>query len=80
MCAGLVSATLLKPLGLKIPMAAVYGYFNSSPMRKALNISPNVLMELLVFVGNTRPDSLDRKLAHAASSLALTSGAEIKHN
>jgi D-amino-acid dehydrogenase len=33
MCAGLASAQLLRPLGLKIPMAAVYGYSLSAPIR-----------------------------------------------
>jgi D-amino-acid dehydrogenase len=33
MCAGLASTPLLRPLGLKIPMAAVYGYSLSAPIR-----------------------------------------------
>ena len=33
MCAGLASAQLLRPLGLRIPMAAVYGYSLSAPIR-----------------------------------------------
>ncbi|MGH8847200.1 MAG: FAD-dependent oxidoreductase, partial [Polaromonas sp.] len=37
MCAGLASAQLLRPLGLKIPMAAVYGYSISAPIREPLN-------------------------------------------
>ena len=35
MCAGLASAQLLRPLGLKIPMAAVYGYSLTAPIREA---------------------------------------------
>ena len=45
MCAGLASATLLKPLGLKIPMAAVYGYSISAPIREALNAPRSGLMD-----------------------------------
>ena len=35
MCAGLASAQLLRPLGLKIPLAAVYGYSLSAPIRES---------------------------------------------
>ena len=45
MCAGLASAALLKPLGLKIPMAAVYGYSISAPIREALNAPRSALMD-----------------------------------
>ena len=45
MCAGLASGTLLKPLGLKIPMAAVYGYSISAPIREALNAPRSALMD-----------------------------------
>ena len=45
MCAGLASAVLLKPLGLKIPMAAVYGYSISAPIREALNAPRSALMD-----------------------------------
>lgn len=45
MCAGLESAALLKPLGLKIPMAAVYGYSISAPIREALNAPRSALMD-----------------------------------
>ena len=41
MCAGLASAALLRPLGLKIPMAAVYGYSLSAPIREPLNATSN---------------------------------------
>lgn len=44
-CAGLASAALLKPLGLKIPMAAVYGYSISAPIREALNAPRSALMD-----------------------------------
>ena len=44
-CAGLASAKLLKPLGLKIPMAAVYGYSISAPIREPLNAPRSALMD-----------------------------------
>ena len=45
MCAGLASAALLKPLGLKIPMVAVYGYSISAPIRETLNAPRSALMD-----------------------------------
>ena len=45
MCAGLASSTLLKPLGLRIPMAAVYGYSISAPIREPLNAPRSALMD-----------------------------------
>ena len=45
LCAGLASAQLLKPLGLKIPMIAVYGYSISAPIREALNAPRSSLMD-----------------------------------
>lgn len=45
MCAGLASARLLKPLGLKIPMVAVYGYSISTPVREPLNAPRSALMD-----------------------------------
>ncbi|RYX93720.1 MAG: FAD-dependent oxidoreductase [Comamonadaceae bacterium] len=45
MCAGLASAALLRPLGLKIPMAAVYGYSISAPIREPLNAPRSALMD-----------------------------------
>ena len=45
MCAGLASAALLKPLDLKIPMAAVYGYSISAPIREPLNAPRSALMD-----------------------------------
>ncbi len=45
MCAGLASAALLKPLGLNIPMAAVYGYSISAPIREPLNAPRSALMD-----------------------------------
>jgi D-amino-acid dehydrogenase len=45
MCAGAESAALLKPLGLKIPMAAVYGYSISAPIREPLNAPRSAVMD-----------------------------------
>ncbi|MES2510623.1 MAG: D-amino acid dehydrogenase [Pseudomonadota bacterium] len=45
MCAGLASAQLLRPLGLKIPMAAVYGYSISAPIREPLNAPRTSVMD-----------------------------------
>ena len=35
LCAGVASAALLRPLGLKLPMTAVYGYSVSAPVRES---------------------------------------------
>jgi D-amino-acid dehydrogenase len=45
MCAGLASAELLRPLGLSIPMAAVYGYSVSAPVRESLNAPGSALLD-----------------------------------
>ena len=45
MCAGLASAQLLRPLGLTIPMVAVFGYSISAPIREPLNAPRNALMD-----------------------------------
>ncbi len=45
LCAGLASAQLLRPLGLKIPMAAVYGYSISTPIHEAMNAPRSALMD-----------------------------------
>jgi D-amino-acid dehydrogenase len=45
LCAGLASAELLRPLGLKIPMIAVYGYSISAPIREPLNAPLSALMD-----------------------------------
>ena len=44
-CAGVASAGLLKPLGLKIPVVAVYGYSISAPIREPLNAPRSALMD-----------------------------------
>lgn len=45
LCAGLESAQLLRALGVRIPMAAVYGYSISAPIREALNAPRAGLMD-----------------------------------
>lgn len=45
LCAGLASAALLRPLGLKIPLAAVHGYSISAPIREPLNAPRSALMD-----------------------------------
>lgn len=37
LCAGMASAALLRPLGPRLPMAAVHGYSVSAPLREALH-------------------------------------------
>ncbi|MGE0329615.1 MAG: D-amino acid dehydrogenase [Ramlibacter sp.] len=44
-CAGMASASLLRPVGLKIPLAAVYGYSISAPIREPLNAPRSALMD-----------------------------------
>ncbi|HYW55928.1 MAG TPA: D-amino acid dehydrogenase [Polaromonas sp.] len=45
LCAGMASAQLLKPLGIKVPMAAVYGYSVSASIREPLNAPRSALMD-----------------------------------
>jgi D-amino-acid dehydrogenase len=45
MCAGLDSARLLAPLGLKIPLAAVHGYSVSATIREPLNAPRSAVMD-----------------------------------
>jgi D-amino-acid dehydrogenase len=44
-CSGVDSAELLRPLGLRIPLAAVYGYSISAPIREPLNAPRSGLMD-----------------------------------
>lgn len=44
-CAGLASARLLKPLGLRIPMTAVHGYSLTAPVREPLDAPRSGLMD-----------------------------------
>lgn len=45
MCAGLDSVQLLRPLGLRIPLAAVYGYSVSAAIREPLNGPRSAVMD-----------------------------------
>jgi len=45
LCAGVDSARLLRPLGVKIPMAAVYGYSVSATVREPLNAPRSAVMD-----------------------------------
>jgi D-amino-acid dehydrogenase len=53
-CGGLSSAALLRPVGLRLPMAAVYGYSISAPIREALNAPRSALMDERYKVAITR--------------------------
>ncbi len=44
-CGGVESAVLLRPLGLKVPLAAVHGYSISAPIREPLNAPRSGLMD-----------------------------------
>ena len=82
LCAGLASAQLLRPLGLKIPMIAVYGYSISAPIREPLNAPRSALMDERYKVAISRlgnrvrvagsaelGGSLDRKRASSIQTL-----------
>lgn len=45
LCAGVDSARLLQPLGLKIPLAAVHGYSVSATVRETLNAPRSAVMD-----------------------------------
>ncbi len=53
-CGGLDSALLLRPLGVEVPLAAVYGYSISAPIREALNAPRSALMDERYKVAITR--------------------------
>jgi D-amino-acid dehydrogenase len=44
-CAGLGSAALLRPLGLRLPLAAVYGYSITATIREPLNAPRSAVMD-----------------------------------
>ncbi|MGV3572486.1 MAG: D-amino acid dehydrogenase [Ramlibacter sp.] len=44
-CGGMASAALLRPVGLRIPLAAVHGYSISAPIREPLNAPRSGLMD-----------------------------------
>ena len=45
LCAGLESARLLRPLGLRVPLAAVHGYSLSAAIREPLNAPRSAVMD-----------------------------------
>jgi D-amino-acid dehydrogenase len=45
LCAGVDSARLLRPLGLKIPLAAVHGYSVSASVREPINAPRSVVID-----------------------------------
>lgn len=45
LCAGIDSARLLRPLGLKLPLAAVHGYSISAAIREPLNAPRSAIMD-----------------------------------
>ncbi|AEG92831.1 D-amino acid dehydrogenase [Ramlibacter tataouinensis] len=53
-CGGADSADLLRPLGLHIPLAPVYGYSVSAPIREPLNAPRSALMDERYKVAITR--------------------------
>jgi D-amino-acid dehydrogenase len=44
-CGGVASAALLRPVGLRVPLAAVHGYSISAPIREPLNAPRSGLMD-----------------------------------
>jgi D-amino-acid dehydrogenase len=53
-CAGVHSAALLRPLGLKLPLAAVYGYSISANIREPLNAPRSAVMDEHYKIAMTR--------------------------
>jgi len=45
MCAGIASAALLRPLGLDIPLAPVYGHSLTAPIREPMNAPASAVMD-----------------------------------
>ena len=45
LCAGVASAALLRPLGLRLPLAAVYGYSITANIRELLNAPRSAVMD-----------------------------------
>ena len=54
LCAGATSAALLRPLNLRLPLAAVYGYSISLPLDEPLNAPRSALLDLRHQVTITR--------------------------
>lgn len=71
MCAGVASAELLRPLGLKIPLAAVHGYSISAPIREPLNAPRSALMDERYKVAISRLGNRVRVAGSAELAVAL---------
>ncbi|ART48852.1 FAD-dependent oxidoreductase [Acidovorax carolinensis] len=54
LCAGMASAALLRPLGLRLPLAAVHGYSVSAPLREALHAPVASVVDSLQQITITR--------------------------
>jgi len=65
LCAGVSSVALLRPLGLKLPMTAVYGYSISAPIREPLNAPRSAVMDERYKVAISR---LDQRVRVAGSA------------
>ncbi|MEO6319321.1 MAG: D-amino acid dehydrogenase [Polaromonas sp.] len=80
MCAVLASAGLLKPLGLRLPLSAVYGYSISAPIREPLNAPRSALMDERYKVAISRLGNRVRVAGSAeiGGSLANKQDASIK--
>ena len=72
MCAGLASARLLEPLGMKVPMAAVYGYSLSAAIREPLNAPRSAVMDEQYKVAISRLGSRVRVAGSAELGGSLT--------
>ena len=54
LCAGAASAALLAPLGLRLPMAALYGYSVSAPLRESTHAPRGSVVDLAQNMSITR--------------------------
>ncbi|MBN9574081.1 MAG: FAD-dependent oxidoreductase [Alicycliphilus denitrificans] len=69
LCTGLASAALLRPLGLRLPMAAVHGYSISAPLREDTHAPQGVVI-----------DPLHRlSIARQGQRVRVSGGAELGH-
>lgn len=54
LCAGVASAALLRPLGLRLPLAAVHGYSVSAPLREAVHAPVASVLDSQLQISITR--------------------------
>ena len=74
-CAGVDATRLLRPLGLKIPMAAIHGYSISATVRESVNAPRSTVMDEHYKVAISRMGKRVR-----VAGLAEIGGAAEKHN